>query len=151
MCVFLCLPIARLSSFCTLELTPTILYKPCSLIPGGEGRGEVNSCSCFMEILNQPKHNIYLCTSSFEYCTLAAFDTSEHKGNVHQQENSKRSQIHALTNNPKLNSAGGGKQTASWFNIRNCNRFLNLAPLNEDYITQHAFHHQEQVSQPGLL
>ena len=41
MCVFeSCLPIARPSSFCTLELTPTILYNPCSSIPAARaGRG----------------------------------------------------------------------------------------------------------------
>lgn len=32
-CVFLRSPMARLNSFCTRELTPTILYKPCSSIP----------------------------------------------------------------------------------------------------------------------
>ncbi len=40
------LPIARLSSFCTLELTPTILYKPCSSIPGeGEERRGEETCT----------------------------------------------------------------------------------------------------------
>lgn len=40
LCYSLCLPIARLRSFCTLELTPTILYKPCSSIPERR-RGEI--------------------------------------------------------------------------------------------------------------
>lgn len=43
-------PIARPSSFCTLELTPTILYKPWSSIPGEETRGFV--------LMYQPKQYI---------------------------------------------------------------------------------------------
>lgn len=40
--VLQCLPIAKLSSFCILELTPAILYKPCSSIPeGGDKRSSV--------------------------------------------------------------------------------------------------------------
>lgn len=67
-CLFLCLPMARLSSFCTLELTPTILYKPCSSIPG-EGRGGEERTDIVF-------NSVFL---YFQYCTPAAFDTCEDK------------------------------------------------------------------------
>lgn len=60
--VLQCLPIAKLSSFCILELTPAILYKPCSSIPeGGDKRSSVN--------VEPNKNQAFL---PFKCCTLAA-------------------------------------------------------------------------------
>lgn len=55
-CVFLYLPTARLSSFCTLELTPTILYKPCSPIPE---EAEIKSGSYTLEIFRWLLNKIF--------------------------------------------------------------------------------------------
>lgn len=62
--VFLSLPIARPRSFCTLELTPTILYKPCSSMPGRDERtGEVRIRHLFTPFSqNRSKRMKMFCT-----------------------------------------------------------------------------------------